>query len=204
MMIFVGLGNPGPRYERNRHNIGFMAIDAIHQRQGFEPWRDRFQAQVSEGRLGNKKCLLMKPMTFMNESGRSVQAAVQFYKLQPDQIYVFHDELDLPPGKLRTKSGGGAAGNNGLRSIIAHIGPHFGRIRIGIGHPGNKNAVQHYVLHDFAKADDDWIEPMKQAIAEHIALLAKGEESTFMNKIHLALNPPDEENDNASDSPEKD
>lgn len=194
MMIFVGLGNPGPRYARNRHNIGYMALDKIHERQGFEPWRDRFQAQVSEGRLGSAKCILIKPMTYMNESGRSVQAAVQFYKLEPDQIYVVHDELDLAPGKLRTKAGGGAGGHNGLRSIIAHIGPHFMRVRIGIGHPGNKNAVQRYVLHDFAKAETAWVEPMTDAMADHIGLLAKGEDSTFMNRIHLALNPPDEEN----------
>ncbi len=193
MMIFVGLGNPGPRYARHRHNIGFMALDKIHERQGFEPWRDRFQAQVSEGRIGTAKCMLVKPTTFMNESGRSVQAAVQFYKLQPDQIYVLHDELDLHPGKLRVKAGGGAGGHNGLRSIITHVGPHFMRVRIGIGHPGNKNAVQRYVLHDFAKADGDWIEPLNEAIAENIELLASGQDSSFMNRIHLALNPSDEE-----------
>ena len=162
MMIFVGLGNPGSQYERHRHNIGFMALDAIHERQGFEPWRDRFQAKVSEGRFGSNKCLLIKPMTYMNESGRSVQAAVQFYKLQPDQIYVIHDELDLPPGKLRVKAGGGAGGNNGLRSVISHIGPHFSRVRIGIGHPGNKNAVVRYVLHDFAKSDAEWVDATNQ------------------------------------------
>jgi len=189
MTLFVGLGNPGPRYARNRHNVGFMAVDAIHERQGFEPWRDRFQGRASEGRLGDGKCLLLKPSTFMNESGRAVQAAMQFYKFEPDQIYVFYDELDLAPGKLRVKAGGGAAGHNGIRSIISHIGPYFSRVRIGIGHPGNKNAVQRYVLRDFTKADAEWVDPMLDAIAEHSGLLANGEDASFMNRIHLTLYP---------------
>ena len=189
MLVLVGLGNPGGRYAANRHNIGFMAIDAIHRRHGFQPWRSRFQGEASEGLLGGEKVLLLKPSTYMNESGRAVGEAMRFYKLAPADIVVFHDELDLPPAKLRLKTGGGAGGHNGLRSIIQHIGEAFRRVRLGIGHPGRKELVHAYVLHDFAKADDDWLLPLLDAIADHAALIGQGKDQTFANKVHLALNP---------------
>lgn len=184
MLLIVGLGNPGPEYRRQRHNVGFIAVDAIHRRHGFSPWRRRFRGEVAEGTLGGEKVLLLKPLTYMNESGGSVQAAAQFYKLEPTDIVVVHDEVDLPPGKTRMKAGGGTAGHNGLRSIGAEIGEDFRRLRIGIGHPGVKEAVPHYVLHDFPKADAVWLEPLIEAIAEHAPLLAKGKDSTFANRLH--------------------
>jgi len=189
MLLLAGLGNPGERYARHRHNIGFQAADTIRLRHSFGPWRNRFQAEVSEGRLGTEKCLLMKPMTFMNNSGQAIGEAMRFYKLEASDVVVIHDELDLPPGKLRAKTGGGAAGHNGLRSTAAHIGPDFRRIRVGIGHPGNKNLVHRYVLNDFSKADHDWIDPMLDAIADNAEFLARGEDSSFMNRVHLATNP---------------
>ncbi|MCC2111868.1 MAG: aminoacyl-tRNA hydrolase [Hyphomicrobiales bacterium] len=189
MRILAGLGNPGPRYAATRHNVGFMVVDAIHRRHGFAPWRSRFQADIAEGTLGGEKCLLIKPTTFMNESGRAIGEAMRYYKLAPADIVVFHDELDLPPGKMRVKTGGGHGGNNGLRSTIAHIGPDFHRVRIGIGHPGRKELVHGYILKDFAKADAAWLEPMIDALAEHAALLAAGKESTYANKVHLMLAP---------------
>lgn len=192
MILLVGLGNPGSRYAHNRHNIGFMAVDAIWHRHRFAPWRGRFQGAAAEGRLGEVHSLLLKPETYMNESGLSVAAAARFYRLEPDAVVVFHDELDLAPGKLRTKLGGGVAGHKGLRSIAAHIGPEFRRVRLGIGHPGDKDLVHDYVLHDFAKSDRDWLEPLLGAIAEHAPLLAAGQDASFMNKVHLALNPPEE------------
>ncbi|MDP2619224.1 MAG: aminoacyl-tRNA hydrolase [Hyphomicrobiales bacterium] len=191
MILLVGLGNPGSRYAFNRHNIGAMAVDAIAVRHDFPAWRSRFHGAAAEGLLGRRKCLLLKPMTYMNESGRSVAAAAQFYKLAPDAIIVFHDELDLQPGKLRVKTGGGVAGHNGLRSIAAHIGPEFRRVRLGIGHPGDKGLVHNYVLRDFAKAEREWLEPLLTAVAEHAPLLAAGHDANFMNKVHLALNPPE-------------
>ncbi len=193
MLLLAGLGNPGGRYARHRHNIGFLAADAIHGRHGFDPWRNRFSANIAEGRMGSGKCLLMKPMTFMNNSGQAIGEAMRFYKLEPDDVVVIHDELDLPPGKLRVKSGGGVAGHNGLRSTAAHIGPEFRRVRIGIGHPGNKNLVHRYVLHDFARDEQDWIVPMLDAIADNAGLLASGEDSTFMNRVHLATASQDDE-----------
>lgn len=189
MRILAGLGNPGPRYAATRHNVGFRVVDAIQDRHGFSPWRARFQADIAEGTLAGEKCLLIKPTTFMNESGRAIGEAMRYYKLAPADIVVFHDELDLPPGKMRVKTGGGHGGNNGLRSTIAHIGPEFRRVRIGIGHPGRKELVQAYILKDFAKADADWLEPMIDALAEHAALLAADKESTYANKVHLTLNP---------------
>jgi PTH1 family peptidyl-tRNA hydrolase len=197
MILLVGLGNPGGHYLFNRHNIGFMAVDAIWHRHGFALWRSRFQGAAAEGRLGEVKSLLLKPQTYMNESGRSVAAAMRFYKIGTDAVIVFHDELDLAPGKLRTKTGGGVAGHKGLRSIADHVGPDFRRVRLGIGHPGDKDLVHDYVLHDFAKADRDWLEPLLAAIAEHAPLIAAGRDSSFMNKVHLTLNPPEEEPDGA-------
>jgi PTH1 family peptidyl-tRNA hydrolase len=185
MLLIVGLGNPGRRYAGHRHNIGFMAADAIHRRHRFTPWRARFEGEISEGLLGGK-ALLLKPATYMNESGRSVGQAMRFYKLQPSEVVVIYDELDLPPGKLRVKTGGSTAGHKGLRSIEAHIGKDFRRMRLGIGHPGSKELVNGYVLHDFAKTDEEWREPLLAAIAEHVALLEKGDDATFMNRIHLA------------------
>ena len=157
MLLIVGLGNPGAQYAQHRHNVGFMAVDAIHRRHGFPPWRRRFQAEVSEATLAGEKVLLLKPQTYMNESGRAVQAAAAFYKIPAADIVVIHDEVDLPPGKTRMKTGGGAAGHNGLRSIDAALGDGYRRLRIGVGHPGVKEAVPHYVLHDFAKADQEWL-----------------------------------------------
>ena len=187
MLLIAGLGNPGRRYAGHRHNIGFMAADAIHRRHRFPPWRARFQGEVAEGMLASEKALLLKPATFMNESGRSVGQAMRFYKLKPAELVVIYDELDLPPGKARVKTGGSTAGHRGLRSIEANIGKDFRRLRLGIGHPGAKELVNGYVLHDFTKADGEWLEPLLAAIAEHAPLLATGEDSTFMNRVHLAL-----------------
>jgi PTH1 family peptidyl-tRNA hydrolase len=187
MLLIAGLGNPGAQYARNRHNVGFMAIDAIHRRHGFAPWRRRFQGEVSEATLSGRKVLLLKPQTYMNESGRSVGEAARFYKLDPADILVIHDEVDLPPAKTRMKTGGGVAGHNGLRSISAAIGDGFHRLRIGVGHPGVKEAVPHYVLHDFAKADAAWLDPLLDAIADNTPLLAEGKEPTFSNRLHEAL-----------------
>lgn len=189
MLILVGLGNPGSKYARNRHNIGFMAVDSIAERHGFSPWRSRFQGQVSEGRLGNEKCLLLKPQTYMNESGRSLREAATFYRVPTDNIIVFHDELDLPPGKMRLKKAGGHGGHNGLRSIIAHLDAAFHRVRLGIGHPGDKARVHGHVLSDFHKADQDWLEPQMDALARHAALLGAHDFSTYSNKVHLDTAP---------------
>ena len=187
MLLFVGLGNPGARHAGNRHNIGFMAVDAIAKRHGIGPWRRRFQGVTAEGPLGGERVLLLLPGTFMNESGRAVQEAASFYKIGLDDILVFHDELDLAPGKVRIKTGGGVAGHNGLRSISAHLGNEYRRVRIGIGHPGDKNLVHCYVLSDFAKSDREWVETLCGATADHAALLARGEDASFQNKIHLTM-----------------
>lgn len=188
MFLLVGLGNPGARHAGNRHNIGFMVVDAIAKRHGFPPWRRRFQGVAAEGSLGGKKTLLLLPGTFMNESGRAVGEAAGFYKIGLDDIAVVHDELDLAPGKVRIKVGGGVAGHNGLRSISAHIGNDYKRVRIGIGHPGDKNIVHSYVLSDFAKAErTGWVETLIEAIAEHAPLLARGDDASLQNKVHLAL-----------------
>jgi PTH1 family peptidyl-tRNA hydrolase len=187
MRLFVGLGNPGARYARNRHNIGFMAVDEIARRHGFSPWRRRFQGETSEGALGTERVILLKPMTYMNESGRAVQEAASFFKIAEGDVTVFHDELELPPGKVRVKIGGGIAGHNGLRSISAHIGNDYRRVRLGIGHPGVKELVHGHVLSDFAKADNEWVATLCDAVAEHAALLAKGTDATFANRVHLAM-----------------
>ena len=190
MRLFVGLGNPGAKYAMNRHNIGFMAVDRIAEDHGFAPWRSKFQGQVSEGRLGSEKVLLLKPETFMNLSGQSVGEALRFYKLDAPDVTVFHDEIDLAPAKLKVKDGGGHAGHNGLRSLHQHIGPHYTRVRMGVGHPGHKDAVPSYVLRDFAKADADWLDDMIRGVSDGAAHLAKGDNGRFMNAVSLRLNPP--------------
>ncbi|HLI13054.1 MAG TPA: aminoacyl-tRNA hydrolase [Alphaproteobacteria bacterium] len=190
MRLVVGLGNPGPRYAGNRHNVGFMAVDEIVRRHSFAPFKSRFQALVAEGRVGETRLLVMKPLTFMNESGRAVGEALRFYKLTAPDVVVLHDELDLAPGKVKIKQGGGAAGHNGLRSIDAHIGPDYWRLRIGIGHPGDKALVLPYVLGDFFKDDAAWLERTLGAIAEAFPLLAAGEENRFSTKVALLVKPP--------------
>lgn len=190
MRLFVGLGNPGSQYAGNRHNIGFMALDRIAADHGFGPWRAKFQGQITEGRLGRDKVLLLKPETFMNLSGQSVRAAVDFYKLEPGDVTVFHDELDLAPGKCRVKSGGGHAGHNGLRSIHGHLGPDYQRVRLGIGHPGRKELVSGYVLHDFAKADQDWLDDLLRGLSDGAPALADGDAARFQNAVALRTAPP--------------
>ncbi len=186
MLLIAGLGNPGRRYAGNRHNIGFMAADEIHRRHRLSPWRARFKGETSEGSLGGEKVIVLKPATYMNESGSAVSQAMRFYKLAPSDVVVIYDELDLPPGKVRMKTGGSAAGHRGLKSIEAHIGQGFRRVRVGIGHPGSKELVNHYVLHDFARADREWIDPLLTAIADNAELLATGDDANFMNRVHLA------------------
>lgn len=188
--LFVGLGNPGAKYAGNRHNIGFMALDRIAADHGFAPWRKAYQGLVSEGRLGEEKVALLKPETFMNLSGQSVQAAVAFWKLSLADVTVFHDELDLAPGKLRLKQGGGHAGHNGLRSIHSHLGEDYARVRLGIGHPGHKDLVASYVLHDFAKADQEWLENLLGGISKGAPALAEGDTQRFMNAVNLHTSPP--------------
>ena len=190
MKLFVGLGNPGAKYAGNRHNIGFMAVERIAADHGFAPWRKAFKGLVAEGRLGPEKVLLLKPETFMNLSGEAVQAALAFHKLALADVTVFHDELDLAPGKMRLKQGGGHAGHNGLRSIHAHLGEAYGRVRLGIGHPGHKDAVAHYVLHDFAKADQDWLEDLLRGISDGAPALAAGDGARFSNAVAMRVSPP--------------
>ena len=187
MLLFVGLGNPGPRHVGNRHNIGFMVVQAIARRHGIGPWRRRFQGVAAEGPIGPERVLLLLPGTYMNDSGRAVAEAAHFYKLGLDQVVVFHDEIDLPPGKVRVKTGGGIAGHNGLRSITAHIGNDYRRVRIGVGHPGVKDLVYAYVLNDFAKDERPWVEALCDIIADNAELLARGQDASFQNKVHLAL-----------------
>ena len=190
MFLLVGLGNPGTKYAGNRHNIGFMAVDEIVRRHGFSPWRKKFHGEISEGLLGLQKTLVLKPLTFMNESGQAVGEAIRFLGMEPEQVVVIYDEIDLMAGKVRVKLGGGAAGHNGIRSITAHIGPHYTRVRLGVGHPGDKTLVHPHVLSDFAKADKGWLTPLLDAVAEYAALLVEGEEANFQSKVHLAVNPP--------------
>jgi peptidyl-tRNA hydrolase, PTH1 family len=190
MKLFVGLGNPGAAYAGNRHNIGFMAVDRIAADHGFTPWKKGFQGLMSDGRLGDARVLLLKPATFMNLSGQAVQAAVAFHKLALADVVVFHDELDLAPGKLRVKFGGGHAGHNGLRSIHGHLGDQYHRVRMGIGHPGHKDAVAGYVLHDFAKADADWLEGVLRGVSEGAAFLTTSEADKFQNAVASRVNPP--------------
>jgi PTH1 family peptidyl-tRNA hydrolase len=190
MRLWVGLGNPGAKYAGNRHNIGFMAVDRVAEAHGFGPWRARFQGLTSEGTLGGEKVLLLKPQTFMNDSGRSVGEAVRFLKLAPSDVTVFHDEIDLAPAKLKVKTGGGHAGHNGLRSLHAHIGEGYHRVRLGVGHPGHKDAVPHYVLHDFAKADGPWLDDLLRGIEDGAPALAQGDAAGFQNRVALRLTPP--------------
>jgi PTH1 family peptidyl-tRNA hydrolase len=187
MRLFVGLGNPGSQYAKHRHNVGFMAVDAIARAQNAGPWRRRFQGQTADATIGGEKVLLLKPETYMNESGRSVREAQAFFKIELSDVTVFYDELDLPPAKLRVKVGGGNAGHNGLRSITAHCGNDYRRVRIGIGHPGHKALVHRHVLGDFAKSDEPWVQDLLRAIADNAALLAKAEDASFQNKVHLAM-----------------
>ena len=187
MLLFVGLGNPGAKYAANRHNIGFMAVDAIAKRHGFPPWRRRFQGVATEGTIGGERVLLLLPGTYMNESGRAVGEAMHFYKLALSDIVVFQDEVDLPAMKVRVKAGGGIAGHNGLRSISAHIGNDYRRVRIGVGHPGDKDLVHAYVLNDFARSEHAWVEALCGVMADNADLLARGQDPAFQNKVHLAM-----------------
>jgi PTH1 family peptidyl-tRNA hydrolase len=195
MLLLVGLGNPGAGYANNRHNIGFMAVDAIVQRHRFSPWRTRFQGMTADGALGDEKILALKPGTFMNMSGQAVGEAARFFKVAPEQVIVFYDELELAPGRLRVKKAGGSAGHNGIRSIDAHLGADYWRVRIGIGHPGDKDRVTGHVLSDFGKADAEWLEKLLDAIAEAAPDLATelsgaGDGNKFMTKVALRMNPP--------------
>jgi PTH1 family peptidyl-tRNA hydrolase len=190
MKLIVGLGNPGAKYARNRHNIGFMALDRIAEDHGFSPWKTKHQGLVSEGRFGSERAVLLKPETFMNLSGQSVQAAMRFYKIDPADVIVLHDEIDLAPAKVKCKTGGGHAGHNGLRSIHAHIGPDYDRVRLGVGHPGHKDAVPGYVLRDFAKADENWLDDVLRGISDGAPELARGNTSKFMNAVAMRVSPP--------------
>jgi len=189
MFLVVGLGNPGPAYVGNRHNIGFMAVDEIVRRHGFSPWRTKFQGEIADGVVDGKKALVLKPMTYMNDSGRSVLAAATFYKISSEDIIVFHDEIDLAPGKLRVKRGGGHAGHNGLRSIHAGIGADYARVRMGVGHPGDKGEVKNYVLKDFSKADQEWLDPMLDGCAEFLGDVLDGDDPSFMSKVAHRISP---------------
>jgi PTH1 family peptidyl-tRNA hydrolase len=190
MLLLVGLGNPGPSYRDNRHNVGFMAVDAVHGRWRLGPYRTKFHGDLAEGTIAGDKVLVLKPQTFMNESGRAVQAVMTFYKLKPADLIVFHDELDLAAGKLRVKTGGGHAGHNGLRNIQAHIGPEFRRVRIGVGHPGDKDKVVGHVLKDFSKEDQAWLDTLLGAVADNVDLLISGDDAGYQNRVALALKPP--------------
>lgn len=188
MLLLVGLGNPGREYASNRHNIGFMAVDEIVRRHSFGAFQAKFNGALAQGRIGGHKVLALKPATYMNESGRSVRAAAGFYKIAPARVLVIHDELDLQAGKLRLKTGGGHAGHNGLRSIHAHLGEGYRRLRLGIGHPGDKSRVTSHVLKDFTKADKLWLEPLLASLADHIGLAIEGDDAGFLNKVALDRN----------------
>ncbi|HYM02018.1 MAG TPA: aminoacyl-tRNA hydrolase [Stellaceae bacterium] len=189
-LLIAGLGNPGDTYARHRHNVGFMAADAIAAKHRFGPWRARYHGLVSEGVLKGRRTILLKPMTYMNESGRAVGDAARYLKIPPAAVVAIHDELDLVPGKLRAKAGGGDAGHNGLRSITATLGPDYRRVRIGIGHPGAPELVHPYVLHDFSKTDREWLAPLLDAIAEAAPYLAANDDPGFMNRVALLTKPP--------------
>ena len=198
MLLIAGLGNPGSRYAKNRHNIGFMAVEEMARVHRFGPWRKKFQAEVADGEVGGVKCLLMRPQTFMNESGRAVGEAATFFKLAPADIAVFYDEIDLAPGRFRMKTGGGAAGHNGIRSIAASaIGPDFLRARMGVGHPGHKDLVHGYVLSDFHKADAAWVEAMIRACADALPMLVAGEHEKYQGEV-LRLAPAEKANPRGS------
>ncbi|KCZ94185.1 aminoacyl-tRNA hydrolase [Hyphomonas johnsonii] len=187
MLILAGQGNPGAKYAGNRHNAGFLVLDRIHAEHDFQPWRSKFESQISEGTIetasGRIRTLLVKPETFYNESGRALSKAVTFYKLAPEDVTVFHDEIDLAPGRMRVKRGGGHSGNNGVRSMIAHLGENVRRVRIGIGHPGDKSHVMPYVLSDFSKADQAWFEPLQKAISGALPLLVAGDDERFQTEV---------------------
>ena len=187
MLLFVGLGNPGAKHAHNRHNIGFMAVGEIARRHGFAPWRRRFQGETAEGTLDRERVVLLRPSTFMNESGRAVQEAASFFKLSAGEITVFQDEIELPAAKVRVKVGGGIAGHNGLRSISSHVGNDYRRVRLGVGHPGVKELVHGHVLSDFAKDERPWVIALCEAIADNAGLLVTDKDSTFQNKVHLAM-----------------
>jgi peptidyl-tRNA hydrolase, PTH1 family len=187
MLLIVGLGNPGARYAKNRHNIGFMAVEAIAREHRYPPFRNRFQGFISDATIGEARAALLLPQTFMNDSGQSVGEAMRYFKLDLKAVVIVHDELDLAPGKCRVKTGGGNAGHNGLRSITAHVGNDYKRVRLGIGHPGAKELVYPFVLGDFSKAEMSWVEPLCEAVATHANLIARGEDAAFQNKVHLAM-----------------
>ena len=187
MKLFVGLGNPGKGYARHRHNVGFMALERIAARHGFGPWKKRYHGLVAEGPIGGRRVMLLMPQTYMNDSGQAVGEAQRYLKIPEADIYVFHDEIDLDPGKLKVKAGGGNAGHNGLRSITAHVGNEYARVRIGVGHPGAKELVQGYVLHDFSKADLAWLEPTLDAIADAAGRLAAGDDARFLTDVARRL-----------------
>jgi peptidyl-tRNA hydrolase, PTH1 family len=193
MKLLVGLGNPGEKYARNRHNVGFMAVQTIATEHRMPAWRRRFSGMITEGEIGDQRCMLLMPLTYMNDSGQSVGEAARFLKVAEADVIVIHDEIDLAPGKLKVKTGGGVAGHNGLRSITAHIGNDYERVRIGVGHPGSKDAVVHYVLHDFHKAEfEGWLDPMLSAMATAAPLLIKGQPDRFMNEVARLTRPEDE------------
>lgn len=187
MHLLVGLGNPGSGHANNRHNLGYMTADALAQRYSFNAWRSKFQSQIAEGRIGSEKVLLLKPTTYMNESGRALSEALKFHKLDLDQVVVFFDEIELAPGKIRVKQGGGHAGHNGIRSLISHIGKDFWRVRMGVGHPGNKDRVSGYVLQDFGRADQDWVSTLVDATADSAPLLLDGDQNRFMTDVAHAM-----------------
>ncbi|HEY4942779.1 MAG TPA: aminoacyl-tRNA hydrolase [Rhizomicrobium sp.] len=201
-LLIAGLGNPGAEYARNRHNAGFMAVDTIYESYKFAPWRARFHGALSEGALGGRKTYLLKPGTYMNESGRALAAAVQFFKLPLSAVVVIHDEIALEAAKLKVKTGGGDAGNNGARSITAALGPDYRRVRIGVGHPGEKHRVSGHVLGNFSRDDEDWLVPLLSAIAEAAPFLAKDDDAGFMNKVTLILRPPEKKPKPTAKDPE--
>lgn len=190
MKLIVGLGNPGPKYARNRHNIGFMAVDRIAGDHDFAAWKSKHQGVISEGRLGPERVVLLKPETFMNKSGDSVGVAMRFYKIEPADIIVLHDEIDLAPAKVKWKIGGGHAGHNGLRSVHAHIGTDYARVRFGVGHPGHKDAVPGYVLRDFPKADEGWLDDVMRGCSDGAPYLAQGDGPKFLNAVAMRVSPP--------------
>ena len=189
MLLLVGLGNPGAKHAWNRHNVGYMALDVVAQAYDFSAYRSRFNGMIADGRIDGEKVIALKPTTFMNRSGLSVGECARFYKIPPEQVVVMYDELDLTPGKIRVKTGGGSAGHNGLKSIDGHFGKNYRRLRIGIGHPGDKNKVQSYVLHDFSRDDQTWVDALLPAIATAIPHITRGDDAGFMNRVALLLNP---------------
>ena len=203
MLLWVGLGNPGPKYENNRHNVGFMAVDALHDRYGKGPYRSKFGGHLAEAEIGGEKVHLFKPATYMNASGRAVRGVTQFFKIKNKDVTVLYDELDLVSGKIRVKRGGGAAGHNGIRSISANIGPEFRRVRIGIGHPGDKDRVTGHVLGNFTKADRGWLNDMLMAIVQAAPVLVEGDDARFMSDVALITNPPKEKSKPGSEKTAK-